>query len=320
MTEMERSDDGTWLVRPTTGEGERTPNPAYLDKIATHLTALDPVFESARKRCEFEFVCSLLRVRGLEDPGWDPYETTLHSIPLILQASDQVESPVAQKHLQLWIYLHILEASEPYELLANLIAVAAGDRFHLDRFPVSAGSRPISPGTKIRRLRKAAEGAALGPSIDPLVACWDPVLRNAIGHADYSFYGNELRTMRPVRSYSRDDVWQRVAGAVAYHESLSTLYGMHIESYTEPVLLDLHPGWGPSAASERAMTIIREGGGLVGVKAALTREEVARGRIQWRMVRATRGEIAMLEGDPEMVVLPGLPQAASVARRTDTQP
>ena len=50
MTEMERSDDGTWLVRPTTGEGERTPNPAYLDKIATHLTALDPVFKSARKR------------------------------------------------------------------------------------------------------------------------------------------------------------------------------------------------------------------------------------------------------------------------------
>jgi hypothetical protein len=94
----------------------------------------------------------------------------------------------------------------------------------------------------------------------------------------YSFHRSELRSVRPSHSYSQDEVWDRVAGAVAYHEALSTLYGSHIESHSEPVMLDLHPGRG-GAPGERAVTIIREGYGVVGVQAKLTRDEIAAGRI-----------------------------------------
>ena len=37
---------------------------------------LSILFEAAKSADEFEFGCTLLRVRGLEDVGWDPFVET----------------------------------------------------------------------------------------------------------------------------------------------------------------------------------------------------------------------------------------------------
>ena len=36
------------------------------------------LFNQAREADEFEYVCALLRIRGMEDAGWDPLEETQH--------------------------------------------------------------------------------------------------------------------------------------------------------------------------------------------------------------------------------------------------
>lgn len=43
------------------------------------MTAADvfgQLFNQARSADEFEYVCALLRIRGMEDEGWDPLEET----------------------------------------------------------------------------------------------------------------------------------------------------------------------------------------------------------------------------------------------------
>jgi hypothetical protein len=107
-----RDECGRWTV---SGDSE---SPAFAQALSRHLNALDPVFSRARATCEFEFILSLLRVRGMSHGGWDPYETTLRAIPKI-EALCRQSDVETQKHLALWLYGHIMEADQPYELLAN---------------------------------------------------------------------------------------------------------------------------------------------------------------------------------------------------------
>src|SRR5207245_1417539 len=106
----------------------------------------------AKSVCEFEFIYTLLGFKGMQDLSWDPIETTRRIIPAVTKMYEKVEGYETQRHLALWTYGHIVEASEPYERLSNLIAVSRGERFKICRFPPHKGGRPQSPGEKIRQL------------------------------------------------------------------------------------------------------------------------------------------------------------------------
>src|SRR5436305_582137 len=133
-----RSEDGTWVVELDEGDAADPDgtNVDFVEALPRYMTALDPAFIQARERSEFQFLLCLLRIRGVKDAGWEPYETTCRAVTSVCAVHRQVEDYEAKQHLALWLYGHILEASEPYELLANLIAVAGGDGFRLERFPV----------------------------------------------------------------------------------------------------------------------------------------------------------------------------------------
>ena len=52
-------------------------NKVYKETIIRYLNYLDPLFEKARKSSEWDFALTLLRVRGVQDAGWDYYENSL---------------------------------------------------------------------------------------------------------------------------------------------------------------------------------------------------------------------------------------------------
>ena len=60
----------------------------------------------------------------METAGWDPYETTIQGISAASRLHNETEDRLA-RHLHLWIYGHIVEASVPYELLGNLASHAS---------------------------------------------------------------------------------------------------------------------------------------------------------------------------------------------------
>lgn len=278
-----REDDGTWRVEPSDEDRAYIgrSSPSYLEAIPRYLTALDPAFSRARARSEFQFLLTLFRIRGTQDAGWDPYETTLRAIPGIAKVAKTIDDFEVRRHLQLWVYGHIVEASEPYEILANLIDVAQGGRFELDRFPPIPRKRPQqgtdprsiidppearaqTPAEKIRHLADAAQGAGMPEVVMPLQEIWDRRLRNAIFHADYVLYGSEVRLSGwPELIYSHEQTTTIVDRALVYHEALATLYKSHIESYTEPTEFWTNPEFG-HGQPERGVVIVRAGHGAVG--------------------------------------------------------
>lgn len=276
------------------------------EALVRYLTAFDPAFRRARQQCEFEFILTLLRVRGLQGPGWDPFASTREAISAARRLHEQIaprdENFSVARHMQLWVYGHIVEASEPYEILANLIDIVRGGQFLAWRFP-GENNRPQPVGRKIEAIAADAEAAGMPAVAEPLADVYDRALRNAVFHADYSLHGGEVRLPREGTRYSHEQVMESVNKALAYFDALTILFDHHVASYTEPVQIPVSPTFA-RGAPEDATVIIRYGHGVVGLKHWLTPQELAAGGIPWRLGIFTPDELALLEADPELALLP----------------
>jgi hypothetical protein len=294
--DAQRDESGRWTV------SNGSESQVFQEALIRQLNALDPIFVRARASSEFEFILSLVRVRGVSlDPGWDPYETTIRAIPLVENACRAADAET-QKHLALWLYGHILEADEPYELLANQVRVSGGGRFQTHCFPARSG-RPQTPGQKIAQLQRMAAENGLGEPFQPLAEVWDRNLRNAAFHADYSVTRDHLRTRNPVKRYSWNEFDALVNGALAYHVAHSTLHKSHVGSYTTPVTIAIHPEFSRDP-DERAIVMVREGHGVIGVKDAWSPDQLRQGKISHLLGRFTENESRLLRDDPTRALFP----------------
>jgi hypothetical protein len=301
---LKRNELGIWTIELEEEDKsvlERS-HPSYFEALPRYLTALEPAFERARKTSEFNFIFAIVAVREMQDAGWDPYETTVRGIEAIRALSNNVEGEPS-RHLALWLYGHIMEASEPYEFLANLIDIGVGGRFGAERFPPHAGGSPLSPQRKIEQLERSARAAGLPDAVVPMKEAWNREFRNSIFHADYSLYGAEVRTMRPIRSYDHNAVMTLVNRALAYHEALSLLRVMNIRSYKCPILIPCDPRFS-GKPNERAFVIVREKYGATGLKDAWTEADIRRGEIPYRIGRFTAEETKLLDQNRSLAFLP----------------
>ena len=92
---------------------------------------------------------------------------------------------------------------------------------------------------------------------------------------------------------------------------MSILRKLHIERYTEPVVIPCDPEFSHDPA-EKAVVIVREGYGATGLKDGWTEEELSQGHIPYRMGRFIREEVQMLDADRTLALLP--------ARDSSSQP
>ena len=296
-----RDSVGVWRAEVEKGEGPT--NPALKEAWPRYLSAFDKLFYAAQQHNELEFLFSLFRVRSTQDPGWDPYETTIEAIPLVLDVASEVKDPVAQHHMVLWLYGHIVEASEPYELVMNLLEVANGGHYAMgNNLPrTKSGARP-SPGSKIAKIAQLAQAAKLEEVAIPFTEVWDRNLRNAVFHADYALYGSSVRITDPGKEYSGQEIDVLFHRALAYQTSLSTVFRLYVSSYTEPRII-------PTSAHFEGdpelqwVVIIRDGYGAAGVKDAWTSAELSRGKIRLRVGRFYEDERQMLDADPALARL-----------------
>lgn len=302
--------DGSWLFEPV---GDEKPlSSAYQQTLGRYLTCLEPAFSRAVDQCEFEFIMCLLRVRGIQDAGWDPYISTYSAIDSMTALHERLDDPVAARHLELWMYGHMVEASEPYELIANLIEVASGGRWSGWRFPMVGKPprlRPQSPGEKIRQIVDRSKAAGIPDVAVPFREMWNRDLRNAISHAEYSIHEDQIRILRPhPRSYPYLDLNALINRAHAFHQATRILDAAYRAAYTEPQAIPVHPDFSPDP-DEKAMVMVREGYGVIGVKDAWTAEELAAGRIPWLVGHFLQEESALLHKDRMTAFFPTKTQA-----------
>lgn len=301
---LQRDEECCWSIEDLPPEDAKNMH-VWVEALPRYLDILDALFLKAQEEREFDFVHSLIPVRGMVDPGWDAWSTSREALlamtPLINDTPDQT----TRRHLKLWAWGHTVEAAEPYELLRNLTEAASGGRFHIEWFPDVATAngrrRPQPPLDKINQIESAATKIGLANVVSPLREIWDTDLRNAVFHADYALFGGEVRLPRAGRTLDHETVEQIVARAAAYVDAVIVLHDHYISEYSEPELISAE---GMGDPGEMGWVIVRDGHGAVGLKHALTEAELAAGGIQWRLGFFTADEVAMLNADPMLARLP----------------
>jgi hypothetical protein len=105
-------------------------NASRMNEARSNPTRPEPVFEAlfckAKEKDEFEYACTLLRVRGLEDPGWQPLDETQ---ALFDDLSALIAGPLrddTRVRLALLLYCHLIEVDAIHEVLDNMVRVTGG--------------------------------------------------------------------------------------------------------------------------------------------------------------------------------------------------
>lgn len=164
-------------------------------------------------------------------------------------------------------------------------------------------NRPQAVSRKIEAITADAVAAGIPAVAEPLADVYDHALRNAVFHADYSLHGGEVRLPREGTRYRNEEVMERVNKALAYFDALTILFDHNVGSYTEPVQIPVNPTFA-RGAPEEATVIVRRRHGVVGLKHSLTPQELAAGGIPWRLGIFTPDELALLEEDAGLALLP----------------
>lgn len=282
-------------------------NQIYVKSIEKYLNCLDPLFEKAKQTEEYDFILTLLRVRGLQDAGWDSWENTLSAVKKIYNLHRRIRDFETIRHLFLWLYGHIVEASEPYETIANLLNIVDGRTFIIDNFPDKQRGKysiPQSPSEKIDALDQMAKKINMPDVVMPFQDVFDRELRNAIFHSDYALYEGKVRLLRGFnKEYSHKDVQSIFNKTLAYIGTFETLISYYVSSYKSPKVVRMYPKH-TNDADEEAITILRKGRGVIGLQSNWSAEELKQGKILARLGRFTRRESQMLEKNPENVIMP----------------
>ena len=160
---------------------------------------LHGLFDAAKAVDEFEFGCTLLRVRGLETAGWDPFGETQQLVEDLMALIGAPLVPHTKIRLGLLLYGHLTETGATYDILANLARVVTGDRYVIDPFldhhPRNRKGEPqfLTTPAKVRALKEmlgAVDHAAVSETLDWF---FHASVRNAFAHADYTLHGDEFR-------------------------------------------------------------------------------------------------------------------------------
>lgn len=200
----------------------------------------------------FEWACTMVRVTGVQDTGWDSYTESLalledfRRLQLIELPADQFPRPSnTQARLTLFSYAHLLEMSMPYDLLANLLRLKLGKRYamhplaHLnERYGGKNGKplrvRPATPLKKIGYIKELALAASLPEIGAALEGTYDATIRNAIFHSDYALHDESIRLLSGSWLSKRqsmrtplipfDELAEVTNEAFAFHSALLSLW------------------------------------------------------------------------------------------------
>jgi hypothetical protein len=201
----------------------------------------------------FEFVCALVRAGGIELGGIDPwYEShaiidDLRNLALLDLPPDRFPDPTkTQIRLALLSYCTLTEMDLPYMLLANLLRIRTGDKYHVDPFYDLAQRRsakkgrpfgsviPPTTSQKLKRIAELATRANMAGVSEALNETHDAVIRNAVYHSDFVILDDSFLIRKASRLSKKEggytprvaleELDELIANAFAFFAALFALY------------------------------------------------------------------------------------------------
>jgi len=156
---------------------------------------LNDLFFRSLSKNSFDTLCSLLRVSGLQDAGWDPFEESEEAFEdynWLLEKATSERSEKSGWRIGLLMYCQLIEMTAPHELLENFLRILSGKKYHLSPFGHLVrkkkqlfSSIPPSAKVKFRELKKSAENSKEETLIEFINSFFNDNVRNAFFHSDY---------------------------------------------------------------------------------------------------------------------------------------
>lgn len=289
-TKIARKDDGSFYIERI----DPHDNDTYQQGLLEATSFLVPLFEKAKEADEYNFLLTLLRVKGVEDAGWDTLDTVRDVYKSHIEIREiLIHRGMAHAFQALFTYGIIVDALEPYEVITNLLNIINGQQYSIQNYSFYNSQGRYSPpktSAILDQIVSKAKKAGLDAAF--LQRMYDNKLRNAVFHSDFianSFY---LRSRSLQREYSEKEVLSLLNRANAYIEVFFRAYDDNKLMYSDPSPIELTI---PGRGKEAAIPIIREGEGVIALKDAHTEEELEKGAIPWFIGKHTRREAILIE-------------------------
>jgi hypothetical protein len=148
----------------------------------------------------FEFICTMLRVSGCEDEGWDTLSSakeTLKDFNKCLQQSYEQKNFRAATRIGLVMYCHLVEMTVGHELIFNTLRCLDGQKYTMWPFKNLIEVRnknnpkrkkqviPPSAKKKFGEIKKLSQKLNENEIIKSIDEIFSEEIRNAVCHSDY---------------------------------------------------------------------------------------------------------------------------------------
>lgn len=165
---------------------------------------LSDLFWSAFRKAPFEVLCAVLRVTGMQDADWDPFEESkagFEDYNALLRLDVNTLSQTCRWRIGLLMYCQAVEMTAPQEFLANLLRILGGEKYHIKPFGSLGRANkkkpfswvPPSARVKCRELKRLAIKCKQTVLIDYIDQFFNEDIRNAFSHSDYVLSGDHFR-------------------------------------------------------------------------------------------------------------------------------
>ena len=151
------------------------------------------LFETAKSKDEFEYVCALINFNGIGDPRalshiHESRDLFFQMVELIEKSDNKHE----QIRLLLLLYCHIFEMDEFYNIIGNMLRICLGERYGVMLYNSPTLARELNPSSKLEKLESLSKKAGFELLIDTIRNLYSSPLRNSFFHSSYSLGGDNF--------------------------------------------------------------------------------------------------------------------------------
>ncbi|MDP3027921.1 MAG: hypothetical protein Q8O04_00180 [Deltaproteobacteria bacterium] len=156
---------------------------------------LDTILKRAFDANPFGTLCSLLRVGGMSDASWDPFEesrTAFEDYNWLSQKAGSERNEIAALRVALLMYCQAIEMTAPHEILLNLMRCISGQSYIVGPFDHLKRRKklfyeyiPPSAKRKFEEIKKLASSVDENKLTEIIDSFFDDRVRNAFSHSDY---------------------------------------------------------------------------------------------------------------------------------------
>ncbi len=241
----------------------------YSKFVEEYMAIFEPLFQKAFEVSEFNLIMTMLAVRGVSDDGWNPYENTESVFEEVYKQQGKFRGSLGF-NINLWMYLHLIECSEHYEIIANLLNTVKGKDYIVANH-VNKKFSNLKVEQKIDKLKSIARSTNFENVSLPFEETFDNRLRNAIGHGDYAIKSSDRAGVTIADDSGFPTIYELqktndlINRAVAIHVVIRSLMQHYRSFYEKSKVIKSSPAFGHGTPINITL-IVRKKYGVIGFR------------------------------------------------------